>query len=166
MKRTAVIDRRYSGLRIVEAGPADVESILPLFLDYLEFYRRPRRPATARKFLRDRLTRRESKIFLALLEGEPVGFVQLYPTFASIAMKRAWVLYDLFVAPAARRKGVAQALMQRAQKLGAETGAAELVLETAATNRAAQRLYAKLGWTRDRGFLLYRYYYRQKKVAV
>jgi ribosomal protein S18 acetylase RimI-like enzyme len=156
MKRTAVIDRRYSGLRIVEAGPADVESILPLFLDYLEFYRRARRPATARKFLRDRLTRRESKIFLALLEGEPVGFVQLYPTFASLAMKRSWVLYDLFVVPAARKRGVAKALMERARQLAVETGAEGLILETAVDNRPAQRLYESLGWRRDSEF--YRYF--------
>ena len=152
-------------MKIVEARPADVESILPLFLGYLEFYRQPAAPATARRFLRERLKRGEAKIFLAMLDGEPVGFVQLYPTFTSIAMKKAWVLYDLFVSPAARKRGVAQALMKRAQKLGAQTGAAELVLETATTNRAAQRLYKKLGWTRDNGFMLYRYYYRQKKVA-
>ena len=165
MKRTAVIDRRYRGLQIIEAEPQDVESVLPLFLGYLEFYKRPGSSTKARKFLRERLKRGESKIFLALLDGEPAGFVQLYPTFASIAMKPAWVLYDLFVLPAARKKGVAHALVKRAQKLGADTGAAELVLETATTNRAAQHLYNKLGWTRDSGFLLYRYYYRQKKVA-
>ena len=155
-----------SCLQIIQATPERVDQIAALFLGYLEFYRQPAAPAKARRFLRERLKRGESKIFLAMLDSKPVGFVQLYPTFTSIAMKKAWVLYDLFVVPAARKKGVAQALMKRAQRLGAQTGAAEFVLETATTNRAAQRLYKKLGWHRDSGFLLYRYYFRQKKVAL
>src|SRR2546426_11861323 len=57
MKRTAVIDRRYRGLQIIEAEPQDVESVLPLFLGYLEFYKRPGSSTKARKFLRERLKR-------------------------------------------------------------------------------------------------------------
>lgn len=158
MKRTAVIDRRYSDGKplIVEARPADIESLLPLFLGYLEFYRQPTDPAKARAFLSERLERSESKVFLAKLDDKPVGFVQLYPTFASLAMKRSWVLYDLFVMPAARKRGVAKALMERARQLAVETGAEGLILETATDNLPAQRLYERLGWKRDEEF--YRYF--------
>jgi ribosomal protein S18 acetylase RimI-like enzyme len=149
-------DRRRSGLRIVEAKPQDVDSILPLFLGYLKFYRVEVGARTARAFLRERLKRDESKVFLALLNDEPVGFVQLYPTFASLSMKRSWVLYDLFVKLGVRKRGVAKALMERARQLAVETGADGLVLETAKDNLPAQRLYKQLGWKRDDEF--YRYF--------
>ena len=108
-------------MKIVEAGPADVESVLPLFLGYLEFYKQESDEPRARQFLHDRLANRESRVFLALVNDTPVGFVQLYPTFASLAMKRSWVLYDLFVQPAARKCGVAKALMEHARQLAMET---------------------------------------------
>src|SRR2546428_3820523 len=104
-------------VRIIEAGPSHIEHIVPLFLGYLEFYLQPAQPDKARAYLRERLERSESKIFLAMVGDEPVGFVQLYPTFASVAMKRSWVLYDLFVKPSAREQGVAKTLMERARRL-------------------------------------------------
>jgi GNAT superfamily N-acetyltransferase len=158
MKQTAVIDRRYSGLRIVEAEPADVKSVLPLFLSYLEFYKQVTEKQRARQFLRDRLAQRESKIFLAMLDGEPVGFAQLYPTYASLALRRSWILYDLFVVPAARKRGVGQALLEKARQLAVKTGAEGITLETAKDNRPAQRLYEGLGYRRDTHF--YRYHLR------
>ena len=86
---------------------------------------------------------------------EALGFVQLYPSLASIPMKPIWILYDLFVAPSARNLGVGRRLMDRATQLAKETGADALILETAADNHTAQRLYEKLGYKRDDVF--YRY---------
>jgi ribosomal protein S18 acetylase RimI-like enzyme len=143
-------------IQILEATARDVDRVVPLFLAYLEFYRQPSEPGRARAFLSERLQRGESKIFLATIDERPVGFVQLYPTFASLAMKRSWVLYDLFVVPAARRHGVAKALMERARQLAVETEADGLTLETATDNLPAQRLYESLGWKRDEEF--YRYF--------
>jgi ribosomal protein S18 acetylase RimI-like enzyme len=143
-------------IQILEATARDVDRVVPLFLGYLEFYRHPSEPGRARAFLSERLQRGESKIFLATIDGQPVGFMQLYPTFASLAMKRSWVLYDLFVVPGARERGVAKALMERARQLAVETGADGLILETAMDNLPAQRLYESLGWKRDEEF--YRYF--------
>ncbi|MEI6085583.1 MAG: GNAT family N-acetyltransferase [Verrucomicrobiota bacterium] len=152
-----------STVRIARATPRQLDQLVPLVLGYFEFYQVPASAPAVRRFLRARLTRGDSHLFLARLNGQPVGFMQLYPTFATLALKRAWVLYDLFVAPTARRHGVATALLERAHRLGAQTGATELVLETARTNRQAQRLYEGLGWQRDNAFLVYRRYYRPRK---
>ena len=65
------------------------------------------------------------------------------------------MLYDLFVATGARRRGVARLLMERAQQFAAETGAVRLELQTARTNRPAQALYESLGWIRDEQFYTY-----------
>ena len=145
-------------VRVVRATLQDAERLVPLFDAYLQFYHRPSDPPAARKFLAQRLERGESVVFLA--EGEradPLGFTQLYPTFASLSMKPWWVLYDLYVVPEARHRGIASQLLERAKRLARETGADGLSLETARDN-PAQHLYEALGWKRDDLFLHYELY--------
>lgn len=144
-----------SRLSILEASPADVPKLAPLFDAYRQFYGRPSDVGGAGKYLHERLSARESKVFAAVKDSVFLGFVQLYPSFSSVSMKRLWILNDLFVVPDARRGGVAKALMERARKLAADTGAEGLVLETANDNLKAQALYEKLGWKRETQF--YRY---------
>jgi GNAT superfamily N-acetyltransferase len=136
---------------------ADVDLVVPLFDAYRQFYQQPSDPALARAFLRERLARDESVILLAEQDGRAVGFTQLYPAFSSTALRprRLWILNDLFVAPEARRRGVAQALLGAARRLAEETGAVGLELVTGRTNLTAQRLYQSLGWRHDDGFLRY-----------
>jgi GNAT superfamily N-acetyltransferase len=140
---------------IARATVADVDVLLPLFRGYLRFYRRPDDEAQAREFLAARIGNEESVVFLARLDGEAVGFVQLYPAFASTLMVRSWILNDLFVAESARGRGVSKLLMEAARKLAVDTDACELFLQTARDNAVAQSLYASLGWERDDHFLVY-----------
>ena len=142
-------------LRIVRATAADVDRLAPLFDAYRQFYRQKPDLAAARAFIGDRLRREESVIFLALAGEEAVGFVQLYPCFSSTAMKRMWILNDLFVDPAARQRGAGRALMERARQWALETKADGLWLETAVDNHPAQRLYESLGWKRDNHYFRY-----------
>lgn len=145
-------------VRTRRATLADVDRLVPLFNAYLEFYHRTPDIEKARAFLAQRLERGESVVFLAETgEGEPLGFTQLYPTFASLSMKSWWVLYDLYVVPEARRRGVGALLLDRAKQLARETGADGLSLETARDN-PAQKLYESLGWKRDEVFLHYELY--------
>ncbi|TVR95418.1 MAG: GNAT family N-acetyltransferase [Rhodospirillales bacterium] len=53
----------------------------------------------------------------------------------------------LGVQPSAQRRGVGRALLNRALVLAAERGAARMVLEVAADNRAALALYSAAGFT-------------------
>jgi ribosomal protein S18 acetylase RimI-like enzyme len=144
-----------SAVRIVRATAKDAERVAPLFDAYRQFYKQKSDLTAARVFIGERLKRDESVIFLALAGEKPVGFVQLYPCFSSTAMKRMWILNDLFVAPDARRHGAAKALMERARQWAVETKADGLWLETAVDNHPGQRLYESLGWKRDNDF--YRY---------
>jgi GNAT superfamily N-acetyltransferase len=148
--------RAAPSMTIVKAGPDDLDVVLPLFEAYLTFYRRKPVTETVRAFLSERLAREESTIFLARdAAGAAIGFMQLYPLFSSLEMRRIWLLNDLYVAPSARRAGVAHALLQRAEAFGRETGAARLMLDTAVSNRTAQRVYETAGWTRDSEFYAY-----------
>ena len=68
---------------------------------------------------------------------------------------RTFVLYDLFVAPAARGTGTGRALMEAAEAHGRSTGAARLELSTARTNKIGQSLYESCGWIRDKVYYVY-----------
>lgn len=137
---------------IRRATPADLDLVAPLFDLYRQFYACSPDPELARRFIGERLERGESVVFVAVVDGRGVGFVQLYPTFTSIGAQRAWILNDLFVASEARRQGVGRALMEAATRMAEETGAAWLELATAKDNARAQALYRSCGWKVDEGF--------------
>jgi len=141
---------------ILQATPADVGEVAPLFDLYRQFYGKAPNEEAARRFLFARLSKGESVVYFARHEGKAVAFVQLYPAFSSINLTRQWILNDLFVLAEARKLGYGRALTERAHRLAEETRANGLVLETAVSNQAAQRLYESLGWKRDEEF--YRYY--------
>lgn len=131
------------------AGRDDLATITPLFTAYREFYGQERAPEKDRRFLEERLLGGESVILVAERDRRAVGFTQLYPTFSSVALARAWILNDLYVAEDARGTGVGAALLEAARTFGRETGARTLMLETTPDNVTAQRLYERLGWRRS-----------------
>ena len=137
------------------ATAADVDRIAPFFDAYRQFYGLAPDLRLARRFLAGRLSRSESVVLVAQAEGDVLGFVQMYPSFSSLRAARICVLYDLFVDPPSRRKGVARRLMQAAADEARRAGAVSLVLSTAKANAPAQRLYESLGWVRDEGFYEY-----------
>lgn len=142
-------------IEIRRALLSDLDAIVPLFDAYRQFYRQPSDPERAREFLRERLEKQESVIFLAFDGDVAVGFTQLYPSFSSGSLARIFVLNDLFVAPKARRLGVGAALLRAAAEFGRQTGAVRLTLSTELTNSTAQSLYERSGWTRDTVFCVY-----------
>jgi GNAT superfamily N-acetyltransferase len=142
-------------VRSVRAELDDLDALVPLFDAYRRFYGQASDLPGARAFLADRFKRGESVIFLAVVDGAIVGFTQLYASFSSVSMKRLWVLNDLFVTPDARKSGAGRALLERAERWAAETGAKGLTLSTQVTNLGAQRLYEACGWTKDDEFLHY-----------
>ncbi|MEX0899641.1 MAG: GNAT family N-acetyltransferase [Gammaproteobacteria bacterium] len=130
---------------IDRAGPEDLDTLVPLFDAYRQFYRKASDPARAKSFLQSRLVAGESVAFIARLGGRAVGFTQLYPFFSSTRMARLWLLNDLFVRDDARDQGVGAALLDAAHDYAASTGACELILETANEN-PARRLYERKGY--------------------
>jgi GNAT superfamily N-acetyltransferase len=142
-------------MHVRQATLDDLDLLVPLFDGYRQFYEQPSDPALARAFLGERLALGDSRIFLAEMNGEAVGFVQLFPIFSSTHCRRLWLLNDLFVAASARHLGVGLALMDAARAFAIETDACGLELATAHTNITAQRLYEGLGWRLDEVFRRY-----------
>ena len=143
-------------IRIVRAERKDLDDLVPLFDRYRQFYGQRSDLAAARAFLRERIERDESVIYLAYTEpGEAAGFTQLYPSFSSVSLKPLWILNDLYVRSDVRRGGVGRALLERARQHAIETAAKGLVLSTGVTNKAAQTLYESCGWQREDEFFQY-----------
>ena len=137
----------------------DLPRVAELFDGYRQFYGQPADPDAARHFLRERLQAGDSVILVADKEKRLAGFVQLYPSFSSVSMKRVWILNDLFVAPAHRRGGVGRALMASAEDFARATSTKGLLLATQKTNGPAKSLYEARGWKLDDQFDHYLRYF-------
>jgi ribosomal protein S18 acetylase RimI-like enzyme len=143
-------------LTIREAVLADLDAVAPLFDAYRQFYRKAPDLALARRFLSDRMARKESTILLATRpDGSAVGFVQLYPSFSSGSAAPILILNDLYVAPEARRAGVATQLLRAAADVGRRAGVVRMTLSTELTNASAQALYRAEGWQLDTDFCVF-----------
>ncbi len=144
-------------IAVRQATVADLDVLVPLFDAYRQFYRQPSDPEQARYFLLERFEHSQSVIFLAFDGASVIGFVQLYPSFSSSAMRRIFILNDLFVTPEARGHGAGSALLRTAAEYGRRLGALHLVLSTELGNTTAQSVYERLGWKRDTAFCVYQW---------
>lgn len=136
--------------------PRDIEHVAALFDSYRQFYGMSADLQRAAGYIRTRLEKTESVILVAEDGADKiVGFCQIYPTFCSVFTAPLYALYDLFVAPEARGRGVGTALLVAAERCAVEAGVVRLELRTAKTNAQAQALYESSGWVRDDAFSFY-----------
>ena len=142
-------------MHIRTAKESDVPRIAPLFNAYRKFYGQNSDLDGATDCISENLNLGRSTIFVSEEEGEAVGFTQLYPAFCSVEMKPFYVLYDLFVSPNHRTKGIGSALLNHAHAWARSQGAFRVVLETAHTNTTAQSVYEGLGYELETEFRKY-----------
>lgn len=135
-------------MTIVKATLEHLPSIVPLFDGYRVFYRQSSDVINAELFLKERLEKNDTVIFLAFDDNEAVGFTQLFHSFSSVSMQPLFILNDLFVAPKHRKKGYGVALLEKAKAYCIEQNYKGLVLQTEKDN-PAQKLYEHLGWELD-----------------
>ena len=135
------------------AAAPDLDQLADLFDQYRQFYHCSPDLGAARAWLAENIEAGRSTIFAADNGSELLGFTQLYPALCSVDLVDYFVLYDLFVVEAARRQGIARALMNAASDWAKAQGAARLDLETARDNYAGQALYRDLGYELDEVFL-------------
>ena len=135
------------------AESSDLDQLADLFDQYRQFYECPPDLSAAKNWIAENFERGRSTIFAADDGYQLIGFTQLYPALCSVDLVDYFVLYDLFVAPSARRQGFARALMNAASEWAKAQGAARLDLETARDNYPGQALYSDLGYELDEVFL-------------
>ncbi len=135
-------------IRKAEIG--DLRLLAELFNMYRIFYKKDSDLKGANSFLEERMVKGQSQILVSLdAERVMTGFTQLYPLFSSTKMQRFWLLNDLFVHEAHRRKGYSVALIEAAKELVRNSGACGMMLETAKSNVEGNKLYPKTGFTLD-----------------
>ncbi len=82
-------------------------------------------------------------------EGTALGFATVYWSWDTLAASRVGIMHDLFVAPDARGTGLADDLIRACIAECAQHGATKLGWQTARDNERAQRVYERVGATRD-----------------
>ena len=143
-------------LNVFRASKIDQGDIAELFDQYRIFYQMKSDLKSATKFISERLTQKDSIIYLAKYSNnssnQACGFIQIYPTFSSVAMKPIWILNDLFVNQDYREKGCARALMQQVEIDARESNVFSIKLATAVNNSKAKKLYESIGYIKIDSF--------------
>jgi ribosomal protein S18 acetylase RimI-like enzyme len=127
------------------AGPEDAHDVLAL----LAGLGRPEvaaDPTDQRAVFAQHLADPAARVFVAADEGKVVGVASLW-----IRPRLNWVtpeawLPDLFVDPAARRRGHARALLEACAAHARENGCHRLILESGHGRAEAHRLYESFGF--------------------
>ena len=142
--------------KIVQAEIEHLREVSRLFNLYRIFYKEEDDLDSAQQFIKHRLENGDSTIFVSINDDARLnGFVQLYPSFCSVSMIPILILYDLFVDPDIRTKGIGRSLMNKAAQYAQENGFKRLELSTAKDNFIGQSLYESLGYEVDDEFLHY-----------
>lgn len=129
-------------ISVIQATKDHIEQLTEAFEAYRVFYRKEPSEDASRDFLSERISKNESVIYIALSEKKEIlGFTQLYPSFSSTRLKRAWILNDLFVHKHSRGQGISKALINKAKELTRSTNSCVLMLETEKDNVIGNSLY-------------------------
>ncbi|MEJ7787705.1 MAG: GNAT family N-acetyltransferase [Solirubrobacteraceae bacterium] len=131
----------------------DLPDLLPLMRGYCDFYEVAPPDESllslSRALLDDPL--REGIQLIARDEQTQAatGFATVYWTWSTLHAARLAVMNDLFVEPAARGTGLADALIAACREEAGTHGAAWLGWQTAKDNLRAQRVYERVGAERS-----------------
>ena len=101
-------------------------------------------PATAPEMLRLITTDPRAEILAAFSGDEALGFAHFFDLPEIVFARRCGALDDLFVAPSARRQGVAQALIEALAEIGRARAWSHLRWIVPETDKGAITLYERI----------------------
>ena len=136
-------------MKVREAKLSDLKNLSFLFNSYRMFYGKKFDLEVAEEFLRSRIEKKDSKIFVCDFNNELSGFVQLYPLFSSTRVSKYWLLNDLYVDVNKRGKGFSKLLIERSKELVIESKACGMMLETEKSNDIGNKLYPSTGFKKN-----------------
>ena len=136
-------------MKVREAKLSDLKNLSVLFNSYRMFYGKKFDLEVAKEFLRSRIEKKDSKIFVCDFNNELSGFVQLYPLFSSTRVSKYWLLNDLYVDVNKRGKGFSKLLIERSKELVIESKACGMMLETEKSNDIGNKLYPSTGFKKN-----------------
>lgn len=144
-------------IEIVTATEENLDALVPLFNAYRAFFNPGADPGVSRAFLQSRLRDGDVVIFLAQVNADPAGFIQLYPLWSSWHCRRIWFLSDLYVMEKHRQSGIGKMLVERVKQFAEQTDAASVMVELPHSEPHLTAFYDSLGFHRDAVFDLARY---------
>ena len=130
----------------------DLDEVLALMRAYCDFYEVSPTDADLLAISRALIAdpEREGLQLLARTgAGDAVGFATIYWSWSTTDACRIGVMNDLFVAEAARGRGLADRLIEACRAECAAHGAKRLTWQTAPDNLRAQAVYDRVGGTRE-----------------
>jgi GNAT superfamily N-acetyltransferase len=134
------------GVEIRPAREDEIDELLPLMRAYCDFYKSSPADegviAMARTLISDPS---QGAVFIAREDGRAIGFATLDWKWSMLKGARIGYLEDLFVDPAARGRGTADALIQVCADRCRELGMPAREWLTAPDNRRAQKVYDRTG---------------------
>jgi GNAT superfamily N-acetyltransferase len=139
-------------LNVSRATDADLSELLPLLRGYCDFY--DVEPddeallALARALIADP-DREGVQLIARNDDGLALGFATIFWSWSTSIAARIGIMNDLFVAPLGRGTGLADALIAACVQECRARGAAKLTWQTAPDNATAQRVYERVGATRE-----------------
>lgn len=145
-------------MQIIPNRPQYIDQLVNIVDEYRMFCGFPSAPEETKCFFENLMDKGESVTFLAIdeLTDTVMGFVNLYPSYSTLALKPLWILNDLGVSKAFRGQGVAKALIDEVLSFAIKTNAIRVELKTEKSNHNAQRLYKSIGFEVDGGNIYYR----------
>lgn len=133
----------------------DLPDLLPLMRAYCDFYEVAPSDESLLALSRALLADPDGQGVQLIARGEngrAVGFATVYWSWSTLSAARLAVMNDLFVDPAARGAGAAEALIANCRELARKHGAAWLGWQTAKDNLRAQKVYDRVGAERSEWF--------------
>ena len=138
------------GIARVTAG--DVGEVMPLLRGYCEFYEAAPSEAALRGVCEALLEAPDTagiQLVARLDEGTAVGLATLLWTFSTLNAGPIGLMNDLYVAPAARGRGIGAKLIEACAGECMHHGAIALEWYTAPSNKRAQAVYDRTGASRE-----------------
>jgi GNAT superfamily N-acetyltransferase len=139
-------------VNVLTESASGLTEMAAVFDQYRQHYGEPAAPEDSRKWLAEQLAHNRLVIFAAHMGDDVVGLATVTDLPASLRLRSFWQIRDLFVVPAARRKGVGQALLSAVRKAATEAYALRLSVQTESDNKRAISLYLKSGFDPLEGF--------------
>ncbi|MFL5845862.1 MAG: GNAT family N-acetyltransferase [Solirubrobacteraceae bacterium] len=131
----------------------DLPDLLPLMRAYCDFYEVAPSDegllGLSRALLADPLSEGVQLLARDDETGGATGFATVFWTWSTLNASRIAVMNDLFVDPAARGTGLADALIDASRAEARTNGAVWLGWQTAKDNHRAQKVYDRVGGERS-----------------
>jgi GNAT superfamily N-acetyltransferase len=136
---------------LTEPTADQLTDVAELFDQYRRHYGQPVVAGQTLAWLMDHTSRMRLAVFTAHIGEDLAGLATAVALPASLRLGCSWQLWDLYVVPGARRRGIARALVGAIRQAATASGAIRLSVQTKPGNIAALQLYRTSGFAQVEG---------------